>query len=459
MKLSYFPRSVVWLISLLLTTSLGVVLFRRLAARLSQGALARAAAPPVLPPTYSGKVAWTYREKSAVGPDAFAYTTTETATWTLHGFTDPYDPVFDPGVATDFEIKGQYDAKAVTPCTNGAFETKTSSWIGQAVDRIGVLRVTTDRFTNHGIFGTLPLKGLRQTTSTDCSGQSSNSNDVINDIPPLQFSGMFVNKRITGSDPAPRINFSSLVKPAAALPIDSSASDPAGSRKLEWDVRIVPGECRKEKVAPSMLPTASQINSQSSSFVAVYTTVGSGVIQKQSVSHPAGEIGRTGINSSNGRPIIEIDYPQLDSRMHLASVLGHEYSHARDILLNGFSSGDAAPLLSRDEYLSIRWELEARAFDFQAIVLDEIRSTTPDLDPCVEFLISSEGNNNLAKLSPSAREAVLTGTPGYEAQDLENAYNTLKSGNPSKKVQDAVKNYRANSLAPIMVRWSKYLPP
>jgi hypothetical protein len=74
-------------------------------------------------------------------------------------------------------------------------------------------------------------------------------------------------------------------------------------------------------------------------------------------------------------------------------------------------------------------------------------------------LISSEGNNNLAKLSPSAREAVLTGTPGYEAQDLENAYNTLKSGNPSKKVQDAVKNYRANSLAPIMVRWSKYLPP
>jgi len=139
-----------------------------------------------------------------------------------------------------------------------------------------------------------------------------------------------------------------------------------------------------------------------------------------------GELGKTGrlADQPDKRDLVVISlaWSKIATRFRLASVLSHEYRHAKQALDRGCVAPEAAPFLKNaGQYLVLRWWSEFDAFDFQQRVLAEIARNKPEYQPCVAAILADD--QRLSLLAKGATtEAMATIAADYPAAALSAQY-------------------------------------
>ena len=170
---------------------------------------------------------------------------------------------------------------------------------------------------------------------------------------------------------------------------------PPKSKVVNIEKRL-PVPCRKERIVLSNVGNeVANILIQSNSFEALFKKIRSRVriVTKEPPRAAKGVLGRTGRGPDpNNRRIVALQFAwsKIDSRFQLASIMAHEYQHARQVLDRKFTTAEAAPFLTLEQYLVLKWSTEYEAFTFQAKVLKEIEKRMPIFKPCVKKILAGD---------------------------------------------------------------------
>jgi hypothetical protein len=156
--------------------------------------------------------------------------------------------------------------------------------------------------------------------------------------------------------------------------------------------------------------------------------------------------------------VVQIDPSYQDSRVDAAAVLDHELAHVKQYTDHGYDLGDAAPFISRDEFIALTWRFEAEAYDAAAKALEEISKAGPEWKNCVDNYLQT--HSQFAEMTPDERAQDVSKLYPRTAplpKGLEQQYEVAHDrpvDNPAIKERvDADSTYREQTSS----RWQKYL--
>jgi hypothetical protein len=125
----------------------------------------------------------------------------------------------------------------------------------------------------------------------------------------------------------------------------------------------------------------------------------------------------------------------------MASTVAHETSHYADAVnRNGLYMEDLAPFLTEAGYTALKWAAEARAYDFQAKVLDELAAGGRSQRACVQHLRALDPGTST--LSPQDR--VKDVMDRYSRPDYVKEWTDASKGAGSSAANTYVTKLRAN---------------
>ena len=176
---------------------------------------------------------------------------------------------------------------------------------------------------------------------------------------------------------------------------DKVAQEVATGKKV-----ALPTQCHKEKIEWSKVKTeVAAILSQSDSMRVLLEQINSkkgnlDILTSELPSTAFGELAQTGRSPDDpkNRELVAFQFvwSKIESRFQLASVMAHEYNHAKQILDREFTATEAAPFLKEKQYLVLRWWSEYEAFDFQTKILKEIIETMVEFKPCSDNILEDD---------------------------------------------------------------------
>lgn len=190
-----------------------------------------------------------------------------------------------------------------------------------------------------------------------------------------------------------------------------------------------------------------------------------GQIKVQETPAPAidpahlGQTGRLAVDAQNKRLVLlAIQWQRIASDMKAASVLLHEYGHARRVLRLRFTAAEVAPFVTANDYLLLRWAGEAEAFVFQSRALKQI-AERKELLPCVRTHVV--GDDILLALADNriADAKVLLVTV-YAAANLLGAYDRDHAARGVEQDERLIEEWlRSAAWRKERALWASFLPP
>jgi hypothetical protein len=190
---------------------------------------------------------------------------------------------------------------------------------------------------------------------------------------------------------------------------------------------------------------------------------------------PAGStLGQTSLTGDPRTSTIQFQWSQIGNIWQLADILAHELGHAGHRSDNGFSSSDAAPYISSDDYIEDRWTDEYPAYQFQAKILNELKAAMPA--SCFMYLLGSDlvlsdlvsslnasAAGNAQQAAQCANQAMqdLTQSVAYNQAALTAAYQSYKGGTEiSSSIPQDIRNYfNSSEWTTVQNTWSSFLTP
>lgn len=197
---------------------------------------------------------------------------------------------------------------------------------------------------------------------------------------------------------------------------------------------------------------------ESPTFAAIYTKVSPG-ITAVGPADPArfdnpDQVARAG-RSSTGGILIQIMPSRALTVPKLAFVMAHEYGHAEQIHDRGFTSTEAAPFLTLDEYILLRRDGELQAFQTQLAVTNEIvaSATTPAADR--DAMKSERFNDERVRLLHLGRNADARRLikDEYTVAALTAEYDVHSAPDPSSPYEAAVNAFKVSPDWPSPAGW------
>jgi hypothetical protein len=206
--------------------------------------------------------------------------------------------------------------------------------------------------------------------------------------------GTFV--RVSGLDLGPDLHLRARYQEAAI--------NGPGSLHLQARAEAVPAECNAQSQTldwSGSRDTVAQILGQSTTATDAFRAITGRYKVIETALASAGDLGITGrlVSDSDNRSLIvfQFAWPDIHSVFDLTSIFTHEMGHGRQALEQRFTSAEAAPFLTQDQYTTLRWWGEELAFRLQGTVLAEIADAVPDFERCrVMFLETDPRLQHLA---------------------------------------------------------------